>query len=76
MSNKTNHRRLGTKRTEKNTRAMFCSGEGHNGAIGRSKWKRLSARKERRTGENIPNFNPRRKASKRPFRRPEIEIDP
>ncbi len=74
MANKKNHRRQGQqRRTEVETRAQSCGGEGHNGAIGRSKWKRLSARKERRTGTNIPPINPNRNGKKRPFTRPEID---
>lgn len=53
MSNKTNPRRAGRKRAERPTCwrdiPRSCAAEGHNGRIGRAKWKRLSRRKMRRT---------------------------
>ncbi len=52
MSNQINHRR-GTgknnaRKDERPTWAGGCGGEGHNGQIGRSKWKKISRRNERR----------------------------
>jgi hypothetical protein len=51
VSNQVNHRRVrnakNKRQDERPTFASGCSGEGHNGQIGRSKWKRLSRRSER-----------------------------
>lgn len=52
MSNQVNHRRtvssLNRRHKERPVPAMSCGGEGHNGQIGRSVWKKLSQRNERR----------------------------
>jgi hypothetical protein len=51
MANKTNKRRAANKRNRHKRElpiAHGCSGEGHNGQKGRSKWKKLSRRSERR----------------------------
>lgn len=76
MSNQINYRRGGPgRRTENNDgRARSCGGYGHNGRIGRSKWKRLSARTERRTGKNIPPPE-NRPGKHRPFIRPDPDED-
>lgn len=51
MSNQINHRRPANKknlRRKERPVAYGCAGEGHNGVIGRTKWKVLSRRSERR----------------------------
>jgi hypothetical protein len=51
MGNKTNKRRAPNKRNKHKRElpiAHGCCGEGHNGQKGRSKWKKLSRRSERR----------------------------
>jgi hypothetical protein len=51
MSNKANKRRAANKRNRHKRElpiAHGCGGEGHNGQKGRSKWKKLSRRSERR----------------------------
>lgn len=51
MSNHVRHQRKGGRKTEIRP-ASSCSGEGHNGAIGRSVWKKLSRRSERRNADS------------------------
>lgn len=55
MSNQKDHRAPANQRNkrhdERPTFASGCSGEGHNGQIGRSKWKELSRRNERRNAK-------------------------
>jgi hypothetical protein len=52
MSNQVDHRKSNnkrnTRRDERPVLASCCCGEGRNGQIGRSKWKALSRRSERR----------------------------
>jgi hypothetical protein len=60
MSNKTNKRRSANKRNKHRRElpiAHGCGGEGHNGQKGRSKWKKLSRRSERRAaGVRVPKI--------------------
>jgi hypothetical protein len=55
MSNQVDHRapknRRNSRRKERCVPAHHCGGEGHNGQIGRSKWKKLSRRNERRNAK-------------------------
>jgi|SRR5208337_663134 len=52
MSNQVNHRRPANQKNKRHNErpvpAMSCGGEGHNGQLGREKWKLLSRRNERR----------------------------
>lgn len=58
MSNQKDHRVSNNernKRREEIPHAFGCSGEGHTGQKGRSKWKKLSRRSERRAaGTRVP----------------------
>jgi hypothetical protein len=60
MSNRTNHRRTGAKRTEHGPRWEDANpGAGSNAthvARSRRKWKRVANRSERRTGKTSPKF--------------------
>ena len=60
MGNKTNKRRTANKRNKHKRElpiAHGCSGEGHNGQKGRSKWKKLSRRSERHAaGTRVPKI--------------------
>ena len=60
MSNKVNQRRSRNSRNCHRRElpiAHGCTGEGHNGQIGRSKWKKLSRRSERHAaGIRIPKI--------------------
>jgi hypothetical protein len=52
MSNQVNHHRAANQKNKRHNErpvpAGSCGGEGHNGQIGRSVWKKLSRRNERR----------------------------
>lgn len=52
MSNQVNHRRpknaKNKRHKERPVPAQGCGGEGHNGQLGREKWKLMSRRNERR----------------------------
>lgn len=78
MANHVNHHRSHQKKTDdRDSRARSDAGSGANGARGRTVWKRISARKERRSeaGTNLPPHNSNRKASQRPFIRPSLSDD-
>ncbi len=70
MSNQVDHRQTPNDRNRRRKErrgAHSCGGEGHNGAIGRTRWKVLSRRSERRAaGTRIPKVG-KRYAKRRPI---------
>jgi hypothetical protein len=74
MSNQVDHRKSPNKRNarrdERPVTASCCRGEGRNGQIGRSAWKKLSRRSERRAlkDERVPKIKkyPKQKFAVKP----------